>query len=123
MNDDTLRSLFEPYGQVESARVISDRDTGSSKGFGFVEMANADAQKAMEALNGHDINGRALRIDEARPQEARAGGGGGRGGDGGGRQPPRNKPATTNQRKGGGRLPPFFFFCPRRTRKPPRREC
>ncbi len=85
MNDDTLRSLFEPYGQVESARVISDRDTGSSKGFGFVEMANADAQKAMEALNGHDINGRALRIDEARPQEARAGGGGGRGGYGGGR--------------------------------------
>ena len=84
MNDDTLRSLFEPYGQVESARVISDRDTGSSKGFGFVEMANADAQKAMEALNGHDINGRALRIDEARPQEARAGGGGGRGGYGGG---------------------------------------
>ena len=84
MNDDTLRSLFEPYGQVESARVISDRDTGSSKGFGFVEMANADAQKAMEALNGHDINGRALRIDEARPQEARTGGGGGRGGYGGG---------------------------------------
>jgi cold-inducible RNA-binding protein len=85
INDDTLRSLFEPYGQVESARVISDRDTGASKGFGFVEMANADAQKAMEALNGRDMNGRALRIDEARPQEARAGGGGGggRGGYGG----------------------------------------
>jgi cold-inducible RNA-binding protein len=85
INDDTLRSLFEPYGQVESARVISDRDTGASKGFGFVEMANADAQKAIEALNGRDMNGRALRIDEARPQEARAGGGGGggRGGYGG----------------------------------------
>jgi len=86
MNDDTLRSLFESYGQVESARVISDRDTGASKGFGFVEMANSDAQKAIEALNGRDFNGRALRIDEARPQEARTGGGGGggRGGYGGG---------------------------------------
>jgi RNA recognition motif-containing protein len=83
MNDDTLRSLFESYGQVESARVISDRDSGTSKGFGFVEMANADAQKAIEALNGRDFNGRALRIDEARPQEARAGGGGNRGGGGG----------------------------------------
>ena len=77
INDDTLRSLFEPYGQVDSARVISDRDTGASKGFGFVEMQNADAQKAIEALNGRDYNGRALRIDEARPQEARGGGGGG----------------------------------------------
>jgi RNA recognition motif-containing protein len=86
INDDTLRSLFESYGQVESARVISDRDTGASKGFGFVEMANADAQKAIEGLNGRDYNGRALRIDEARPQEARSGGGGGggRGGYGGG---------------------------------------
>jgi len=85
MNDDTLRSLFESYGQVESARVISDRDSGTSKGFGFVEMANADAQKAIEALNGRDFNGRALRIDEARPQEARAGGGGNRSAGGGGR--------------------------------------
>ena len=87
MNDDTLRSLFEAYGQVESARVISDRDTGASKGFGFVEMPNTDAQKAMEALNGRDHGGRSLRIDEARPQEARAGGGGGNrgGGYGGGR--------------------------------------
>ena len=82
MNDDTLRSLFESYGQVESARVISDRDTGASKGFGFVEMQNADAQKAIEALNGRDYNGRALRIDEARPQEARSGAGGGGGGRG-----------------------------------------
>ena len=86
INDDTLRSLFESYGQVESARVISDRDTGASKGFGFVEMPNSDAQKAIEGLNGRDYNGRALRIDEARPQEARTGGGGGggRGGYGGG---------------------------------------
>ncbi|HUM00952.1 MAG TPA: RNA-binding protein [Thermoanaerobaculia bacterium] len=82
-NDSTLRALFEPFGNVESARVISDRDTGSSKGFGFVEMADADAQKAMGALNGREIDGRALRVNEARPQEPRTGGG--RGGPGGGR--------------------------------------
>ncbi len=82
VNDTTLRTLFEPFGSVESARVISDRDTGSSKGFGFVEMADADAQKAMGALNGREIDGRALRVNEARPQENR--GGGGRGGYGGG---------------------------------------
>jgi cold-inducible RNA-binding protein len=84
VNDTTLRSLFEPFGNVESARVISDRDTGSSKGFGFVEMADADAQKAMGSLNGREVDGRALRVNEARPQENR-GGGGGRGGYGGGR--------------------------------------
>jgi cold-inducible RNA-binding protein len=84
VNDTTLRALFEPFGNVESARVISDRDTGSSKGFGFVEMADADAQKAMGALNGREVDGRALRVNEARPQENR-GGGGGRGGYGGGR--------------------------------------
>ncbi|HSB35252.1 MAG TPA: RNA-binding protein [Thermoanaerobaculia bacterium] len=83
VNDTTLRGLFEPFGNVESARVISDRDTGSSKGFGFVEMADADAQKAMGALNGREVDGRALRVNEARPQESR--GGGGRGGYGGGR--------------------------------------
>jgi RNA recognition motif-containing protein len=85
LTDDGLRALFEPYGTVESARVISDRDTGSSKGFGFVEMSNADGQKAMEALNGRDVGGRALKVNEARPQEPRTGGGGGgRGGYGGG---------------------------------------
>ena len=81
-NDSTLRALFEPFGNVDSARVIQDRDSGSSKGFGFVEMADADAQKAMGALNGREIDGRALRVNEARPQENR--GGGGRGGYGGG---------------------------------------
>jgi RNA recognition motif-containing protein len=82
-NDSTLRALFEPFGSVESARVISDRDTGSSKGFGFVEMADADAQKAMGALNGREQDGRALKVNEAKPQENRGGGGGG--GYGGGR--------------------------------------
>ncbi len=77
VNDSTLKSLFEPFGNVESARVISDRDTGSSKGFGFVEMADADAQKAMGALNGKEHDGRALRVNEAKPQENRGGGYGG----------------------------------------------
>lgn len=80
--DSTLNELFSPYGQVESARVITDRDTGSSKGFGFVEMSNSDAQKAMGALNGREIDGRAIRVNEAKPQESRTGGGGGGGGRG-----------------------------------------
>ena len=75
-NDSTLRALFEAYGNVESARVIQDRDSGSSKGFGFVEMTDSDAQKAMGALNGRDQDGRALKVNEAKPQENRGGGGG-----------------------------------------------
>jgi RNA recognition motif-containing protein len=82
VNDTTLRSLFEAFGGVDSARVISDRDSGSSKGFGFVEMSNADAQKAMSALNGRDHDGRALKVNEAKPQENRGGGGGYGGGRG-----------------------------------------
>jgi RNA recognition motif-containing protein len=77
VNDNSLRSIFEAYGAVESARVISDRDTGQSKGFGFVEMSDADGQKAMGALNGQELEGRGLRVNEARPQEPRTGGGGG----------------------------------------------
>ena len=76
VNDSTLRELFAPFGNVDSARVITDRDSGSSKGFGFVEMADADAQKAMGALNGREVDGRALRVNEAKPQENRGGGGG-----------------------------------------------
>jgi len=74
--DATLNELFSPFGQVESARVITDRDSGTSKGFGFVEMSNSDAQKAMGALNGREIDGRAIRVNEAKPQENRGGGGG-----------------------------------------------
>jgi cold-inducible RNA-binding protein len=85
VTDSTLRELFEPFGTVESARVISDRDTGSSKGFGFVEMADGDAQKAMGAVNGREVDGRTLRVNEARPQENRGGGGGGFGRGRGGR--------------------------------------
>ena len=84
-----LEQLFGAHGQVTSAQIINDRDTGRSKGFGFVEMSNdAEAQAAIEALNGQQHNGRALTVNEARPREERGpgggGGGGGRGGYGGG---------------------------------------
>ena len=81
-----LEQLFSAHGTVESAQVISDRDTGRSKGFGFVEMASdAEAQAAIAAMNGQEHGGRALTVNEARPKENRAGGGGGgrRGGGGG----------------------------------------
>ena len=76
VNDSVLKELFSPFGNVETARVISDRDSGQSKGFGFVEMSDGDAQKAMSALNGKDQDGRALKVNEAKPQENRGGGGG-----------------------------------------------
>jgi RNA recognition motif-containing protein len=79
-----LTNLFEQVGPVESANIITDRDTGRSKGFGFVEMSNEDAEKAIAQFNGTEMNGRALTVNEARPREERSGGGGGRGGYGGG---------------------------------------
>ena len=81
-----LEQLFGAHGQVLSAQIINDRDTGRSKGFGFVEMANdQEAEAAIAALNGQQHNGRALTVNEARPREDRGGGGGGgRGGFGGG---------------------------------------
>src|SRR5690242_7615615 len=82
-----LEQLFAQHGQVLSAQVINDRDTGRSKGFGFVEMSNdEEAQAAIAALNGQQHGGRALTVNEARPREDRGGGGGGggRGGYGGG---------------------------------------
>lgn len=76
-----LEQLFVPYGSVRSAQVIMDRDTGRSKGFGFVEMENDhEARAAIEALNGRQIGGRSLTVNEARPQQG--GGGGGHGGGG-----------------------------------------
>lgn len=81
-----LQELFSAHGTVESAEVIADRETGRSKGFGFVEMGSeAEAQAAIAALNGQQYVGRALTVNEAKPKENRAGGGGGRGGFGGGR--------------------------------------
>lgn len=83
---DALKTMFAEFGDVESAQVITDRDTGRSKGFGFVELANAQAaQAAISALNGKDVGGRQLTVNEARPREDRGGGGGGRRGGGGGR--------------------------------------
>jgi RNA recognition motif-containing protein len=80
-----LEQLFGEHGTVESAQVIADRDTGRSKGFGFVEMkTEQEAQAAMAALNGKDMNGRNLTVNEAKPREDRGGGRGGRGGYGGG---------------------------------------
>ncbi len=80
-----LEQLFTPHGEVRSAEVITDRMTGRSKGFGFVEMgSDQEAQAAIAALNGKDHGGRALTVNEARPRENR--GGGGRGGYGGGRR-------------------------------------
>ena len=84
----SLENLFQAHGTVESAAVITDRSTGQSKGFGFVEMgSDAEAQAAIAALNGVEHGGRALNVSEAKPREDRGGGGGfggGRGGGGGG---------------------------------------
>jgi RNA recognition motif-containing protein len=74
--EDAVRALFAPHGTVEKISIISDRDTGRPRGFGFVEMSNADASRAIQALNGQDFEGRALRINEA---QDRASGGGSRG--------------------------------------------
>jgi RNA recognition motif-containing protein len=79
-----LEQLFAQYGTVSSAEVIADRDTGRSKGFGFVQMGtDEEAQAAIDALNGQQVDGRALTVNEAKPKESRPGGGG-RGGFGGG---------------------------------------
>ena len=86
--EDAVRSMFEAYGTVDRVNVVTDRETGRARGFGFVEMSvNAEADKAIAALNGRELDGRALNINEAKPKEDRGGGGGGggyRGGGGGG---------------------------------------
>jgi RNA recognition motif-containing protein len=82
---DDLLALFQQYGTVSRAQVITDRETGRSRGFGFVEMDNdAEAQKSIDDLNGKPFRGRPLTVNEARPREDRGGGGGGGGGYGGG---------------------------------------
>jgi len=78
--------MFEEYGTVDRVNIVTDRDTGKARGFGFVEMGNdGEGEKAIAALNGRDLDGRALTVNEARPKENR-GGGGYRGNNGGGRQ-------------------------------------
>ena len=89
----SIRALFEAYGNVEKVNLITDRDTGRSRGFAFVEMADAsEADRAITALNGSNLDGRALNVNEARPKSEGGGGGRGfggppRGGGGGGRGP------------------------------------
>ena len=81
-----LEALFGPHGKIEDVRLITDRYSGRSKGFGFVEMPNNDeAEAAIQALNGTDFQGRSLTVNEARPRESGGGGRGGQGGGGGGR--------------------------------------
>lgn len=95
VNDQDLQEAFESFGSVDSATVVKDKFTGESRGFGFVEMpAGAEAQAAISGMNGKDLKGRAVNVNEARPREDRAGGnrgggdrgGGGRGRPGGGRR-------------------------------------
>jgi RNA recognition motif-containing protein len=85
-SEQDLDAAFSAYGQVDRVQIVKDRDTGQSRGFAFVEMSNnAEADKAMAALNGADIGGRTLTVNEARPREPRQGGGGFGGGGGGNR--------------------------------------
>ena len=86
-NEDELRQAFEAYGQVDRVSILTDRDTGRSRGCGFVEMANnEDGEKAIAALNGSQLGGRTINVNEARPKTERSSGGGGGGGrDRGGR--------------------------------------
>jgi|SRR5947209_4219194 cold-inducible RNA-binding protein len=91
--ESSVRSLFEPYGAVERVSLVTDRDTGRSRGFAFVEMTDpAEADRAITALNGSDLDGRALNINEARPKTQGGGGGGFRGGAGGGGSRQRREP-------------------------------
>jgi RNA recognition motif-containing protein len=75
--EDAVRALFSKHGTVEKVSLITDRDTGRPRGFGFVEMSNADASRAMQALNGTDLDGRSLKINEAQDKQRSGGGGGG----------------------------------------------
>jgi RNA recognition motif-containing protein len=86
VSDGQLSELFTPHGTVDSARVITDRMTGRSKGFGFVEMSSQEeAESAIESLNGTDLEGRSITVNEAKPRESSGGSRGGGGGYGGGR--------------------------------------
>ena len=103
VRDESLQQAFGQFGSVTSAKVMMDRETGRSKGFGFVEMSSpAEAQAAMNAMNGQPLEGRAIVVNEARPREERpgGGGGGGAGGGGGGRSP--YGPGRGGPRGGGG---------------------
>jgi RNA recognition motif-containing protein len=83
--EQSVRALFEPHGTIESIALINDRETGRPRGFGFIEMSSADASSAMQALNGKDFEGRALKVNEAQSKERSGGGGGGYRASGGNR--------------------------------------
>ena len=83
--EQSVRALFEPHGTIESLALINDRDTGRPRGFGFIEMSSSDASKAMQALNGKDFEGRALKVNEAQAKERTGSGGGGYRSSGGNR--------------------------------------
>ena len=104
VTEEAVRSLFERYGAVNSARIMTDRDTGRSRGFAFVEMENeSEADQAISALNGYTMDGRALNVNEARPKPERSfGASANRGGGGGGR------PGGGHRSGGGGRREPRF---------------
>jgi cold-inducible RNA-binding protein len=90
--EEKVRSLFEPFGAIDRVSIVTDRDTGQARGFGFVEMSNnAEGDKAIAALNGTDLDGRALNVNEARPKQSGGGGGGYRGKSGGGGQRQNNR--------------------------------
>ncbi|HXP89280.1 MAG TPA: hypothetical protein VN841_31470 [Bryobacteraceae bacterium] len=75
--EDSIRSMFEAYGAVDRVSIVTDRDTGQSRGFGFVEMSNnAEGDRAIAEINGRELDGRALNVNEARPKAERSGGGG-----------------------------------------------
>ncbi len=85
--EDTLRSMFEAFGSVDRVNIVTDRDTGQARGFAFVEMgADAEGNAAIDSLNGRDLDGRTLNVNEARPKTERSSGGGYRGNGGGTRQ-------------------------------------
>jgi RNA recognition motif-containing protein len=96
VTEDQLRDAFESYGKVESVAIIKDKYSGQSKGFGFVEMpTDAEGQAAIDGLNGKDFNGRAIKVNEAKPRtEGSQGRGGGRRGPGGGGGGPRGRGGT-----------------------------
>ena len=102
--EDEVRDMFTEYGTVESIAMITDRETGRFRGFCFVEMPDGDADAAIAALDGKEIGGRNLRVNEARPKEARPGGGGPRGGSGGpgGRRGGPGGSSGGGGRRGGG---------------------
>lgn len=85
--EESVRSMFEAHGTVDRVSIVTDRDTGRSRGFGFVEMPNdAEGNAAINSVNGREIDGRSLNVNEARPKEDRGGFGGGRGNSGGGQR-------------------------------------